>query len=90
MVRPLKREKPKGWEDFAIFLKDVKVPTSCIGNPINLEYIKRLYLTESKTSPASIDTRDSSFKVKEASTPISTKPDKVSKTKIDWERWTPY
>lgn len=90
VLRPLKRSKPVGWEDFATVLNDIKVPTSCIGNPTNLKFIKRLQSIDSNTSPASASAGTASVKEKNTSTPLSTKPLKQSNKKLDWERWTPY
>lgn len=92
-VRSLKRPKPTGWEEFALLLKDIKVPTSCIGNPTNLDFISRPRLTESNTSPAPISTRpssSSSFKDATTSTPLSSGLVKANRKKLAWERWTPY
>lgn len=93
VIRPLKRTKPKGWEEFALVLKDIRVPTSCIGNPTNLEFIKRAVSDrelDELTQSSSVKTRDSSFKVKNASTPISGRTRESTKKKLDWEKWTPY
>lgn len=91
-VRSLKRPKPTGWEEFASFLRDIKVPTSCIGNPTNLEFINKSQSIEPHTSSASKSAQSSSsFKDTSTSTPLSSGLlRKAKKKKIDWERWTPY
>lgn len=90
VLRPLKRSKPIGWEDFASILHDIRVPPSCIGNSMNLKFMKRLQSTDSNTSIESMNTNTPSVKEKNTSTPLTTKPSKQSKKKLDWERWTPY
>jgi hypothetical protein len=89
-VRPLKRAKPIGWKQFASVLKDIGVPTSCIGNPSNLEYINGLQIDQDQESPIYKNTRSTSIQVKGQSTPISNKTLELSKKKIDWQRWSPY
>jgi hypothetical protein len=90
VLRPLKRSKPIGWEDFASILHDIRVPTACIGNPTNLKFMKGLQSTDPNTSIESTNTYTSSVKEKNTSTPLSTKAPNQSKKKLDWERWTPY
>lgn len=90
VLRPLKRSKPTGWEDFAAVLHDIKVPKSCIGNPTNLEFMNGLQSNDPNTSIASINPNTSSFKERSTSTPLSTNPPKRLKKKLDWERWNPY
>lgn len=90
VIRPLKREKPIGWEEFALVLNDINVPTFCIGNPANSTFIKQVKINKLRASTSTLNTRDSSFEVKTASTPIPAKPLKSGKKKLDWERWSPY
>jgi hypothetical protein len=89
-VRPLKRAKPIGWKQFASVLKDIGVPTSCIGNPSNLEYINGLQIVEDQETPIYKNTRSTSIQARGQSTPISNKSLESSKKKIDWQRWSPY
>lgn len=89
-VRCLKRPKPVGWEVFALLLKDIKVPRSCIGNPTNLAFINGSPSIERFTPSNSVKTRATSDKEHSTSTPLTTRSHKDSGKKIDWERWSPY
>lgn len=89
-LRPRKRPKPNGWKEFASALKDIEVPTSCIGNPTNLEYINGIQIEKAQESPI-YKTRSTTIQSRGQSTPIvSYKTPESLKKKIDWERWSPY
>lgn len=93
VIRPLKRTKPKGWEEFTLILKEIRVPASCIGNPTNAEFLKKSLgereLKELDTPFSSTIARNSSL-AENASTPISSRTRDSKKKKLNWERWTPY
>lgn len=96
-LRPLKRPKPIGWQEFAKTLWEIGVPNACIGNPKTFEYINMLNLGEREKK----DSAEFRRKFLD-SPPFSTPKDKPSsstprthqhfstKRKFDWEKWTPY
>lgn len=80
-LRPLKREKPIGWQKFAKALKHINFPLSSIGNPQTVEYISQLNLSsDDKEEP----THDYKITPKKNTTGV------LHKRKLDWERWNPY
>lgn len=95
VLRPLKNSSPVGWGEFALFLKDLSVPLSYIGNPRRATFIK--ILSKSPTYDKKIENLS---KEKKESTPEHFSTPKLMKTdskeqvlkkrKIDWETWTPY
>lgn len=92
IVRPLKNSSPNGWAEFALMLKDLKVPTRCIGNPKRATFINVL-----SNSPTYDKKLQNPSKEKEAgnlesfSTPQTSPIDKDQvRKKISWKKWTPY
>lgn len=79
-LRELKRPRPKGWEQLAMVLKDIKLPLMCIGNKQTLQYINNLQSTELKNN------------FSDFGTPKSEKNEvgKLKKRKLNWDKWTPY
>lgn len=79
LLRPLKKNDPIGWEEFAKALKDIRIPLFYLGNPKRIDYIKNLTLKE--LGEISTD--------EEFATPSNKYVKKIRK-KLDWEKWTPY
>lgn len=78
-LRPLKRDDPLGWENFANALNDIKVPLAYLGNPKRIVYLNQLKTKEIEGDSAN----------EAPSTPPNKYRNKIRK-KLEWEKWTPY
>lgn len=106
LLRPLKRNEPIGWENFAKALKDIKIPLTYIGNPKRTAFINKLKLSDlgGYTTDEEFTTPTNKQAVKlphkqqlkenstddEISASSTTKYRKKLRNKLDWEKWSPY
>lgn len=78
-LRPLKRPKPNGWEKFIEILKNIGVPSNCIGNPEAFENISNISPKNRRHSLPN-----------DAKSPKTLTSYKLRKKQDVWERWNPY
>lgn len=90
VVRPLKNSSPAGWPHFALALRDLQVPLSYIGNQKRATYINVIKNSPNQLLKTNKTKAESSISPEYSTPHTKTLHSKTPRSKIDWERWTPY
>lgn len=91
VIRPLRNSSPRGWTEFSVALKDLKVPLSYIGNPRRSTYISVMSNSPNPGDRFSVTSpHKDSLNTDVYTTPQSSGGTHMTRKKLDWKKWNPY